>query len=64
MLQLIHALYCMFILQTVVVFVRMEGHVKAHITALTVTVAEGTQDPTARTEVGTGTNSVCSQFIH
>ena len=61
----------MFILQTVVVFVRMEGHVKAHITALTVTVAEGTQDPTARTEVGTGTNSVsylsiisCSQFIH
>ena len=38
-------------LQTVVPPVRMEEHAIVHLPMLTVTVAVGTQDPTARTEV-------------
>ena len=42
-----------YISQTVALPVRMEEHVIVPLPMLTVTVPVGTQDPTARTEVGT-----------
>ena len=44
----------------------MEERALVHLTMLTVSVPVGTQDPTARTEVGTSKNMLACmlQFVH